>query len=69
MYVIGCVFEMESNERKLFMEEFESCVIKCVIVGDGGVGKIFLFISYFMNGFFNDYILMVFDDYSGRLRL
>lgn len=56
---------MESNERKLLMEDVESRVIKCVIVGDGGVGKILFFISYLVNGFFNDYVLIVFDDYSG----
>lgn len=60
---------MESNERKLLMEDSDSRVIKCVIVGDGGVGKTSLLISYLMNGFPNDYIPTAFDDYSGELRL
>ena len=68
-HITGCAFEMESNERKLLMEESESRVIKCVIVGDGGVGKTSLLISYLMNGFPNDYIPTAFDDYSGRSRL
>lgn len=67
--VSRCALVMESNERKLLMEDSDSRVIKCVIVGDGGVGKTSLLISYLMNGFPNDYIPTAFDDYSGELRL
>jgi hypothetical protein len=61
---LGCTSPLLRAEQFDVNNSIEK--IKCVLVGDGAVGKTSLVVSYSTNGFPNEYIPTAFDNYNGE---
>lgn len=44
-------------------------LLKCVLLGDGAVGKTSLVVSYTTNGYPTKYVPTAFDNFSGKRKL
>ena len=57
---------MAAHDKEPLVEDKATRKLKCVLLGDGGVGKTSLLVSYLANGFPNDYVPTAFDNYDGK---
>ena len=48
-------------------EQADAARVKCVLVGDGAIGKTSLVVSYTTNGYPTEYVPTAFDNYAGKL--
>ena len=62
-------FYQASQDNNFQMSSLVRNTVKCVVIGDSGVGKTSLLITYYYDKFPSEYVPIVFDNYTKQVKI
>merc|ERR1712037_1048511 len=66
---MGSTNFLPSQDNNFQMSSLVRDTVKCVVIGDSGVGKTSLLITYYYDKFPSEYVPIVFDNYTKQVKI